>query len=341
MNKWYEKSGEQADVVVSTRVRLARNLRDFPFASKLSKEEREKINALVSDAILNGNSVLSKRFKRIDMEKLDQTEAISLVERHLISPEFASNKEGRALLLLDDESVSIMIGEEDHIRLQVMKEGLDLKSTYEEADKIDTLLDEALSFAFDDRLGYLTQCPTNLGTGMRASMLLHLPALSESGAMNRISGSLAKLGLTLRGLYGEGSQSKGDLYQLSNQVTLGLSEEEALQNLQDISMQLIEQERSARNAMARHMEMLDMIGRSYGILLNARILSGDEFMKLISNVRLGIALGVIEGLTYDTIHALIIDAQPATLMKREGRHLPPSERDKKRAELVKERLRTI
>lgn len=340
MKKWYEQNGEQGDVIVSTRVRLARNLRGYPFPAKLDLDGRQTVNELVRNAVQNGNSAIRDRFQYIEMEKLTEPEAVSLVERHLISPEFASEREGRALLLMDDESVSIMINEEDHVRLQVMQQGLSLSQAYEMADKLDTLLDESLSFAFDDRLGFLTQCPTNLGTGMRASLMLHLPALQESGAMNRIAMNLSKLGLTIRGIYGEGTSPKGAMYQLSNQVTLGLSEQAAIDNLKDIAMQLVAQERSARDSMARHIETLDAVGRSMGILQNARILTNDEFMKLISNVRLGIGMGVIKDVSFDTINALTIEAQPATLMKEAGKTLTPAERDERRAQLVKEKLRT-
>lgn len=340
MKKWYEQNGEQGDVIVSTRVRLARNLRGYPFPAKLDLDGRQTVNELVRNAVQNGNSAIRDRFQYIEMEKLTEPEAVSLVERHLISPEFASEREGRALLLMDDESVSIMINEEDHVRLQVMQQGLSLSQAYEMADKLDTLLDESFSFAFDDRLGFLTQCPTNLGTGMRASLMLHLPALQESGAMNRIAMNLSKLGLTIRGIYGEGTSPKGAMYQLSNQVTLGLSEQAAIDNLKDIAMQLVAQERSARDSMARHIETLDAVGRSMGILQNARILTNDEFMKLISNVRLGIGMGVIKDVSFDTINALTIEAQPATLMKEAGKILTPAERDERRAQLVKEKLRT-
>lgn len=341
MIKWYEKSGAEADVVISTRVRLARNLVDFPFTRKLEKEDIQKINDLVCEALISGGSAIADNFKRIDMQKLSQVEAISLVERHLVSPEFVSQRDGRVLLISDDESISIMINEEDHIRLQVMREGCCLDEAYDVADKIDTLIDEKLSIAFNEQLGYLTQCPTNLGTGMRASLLLHLPALQESGSINRIAGSLSKLGLTIRGTYGEGTNSKGSLYQLSNQVTLGLSEKEAIRNLKDIAMQLIAQERCARQAMSKHIETLDLIGRSLGMLLYARILSSEEFMRLISNVRLGVSMGVIENISYDTVNKLIVDAQSATLIKNEKENLTPMQRDQKRAALVNKRLSNL
>lgn len=336
MNKWYEKNGEQGDVIISTRVRLARNLKNYPFPCKLQKDDMQKVNAAVKEAL--DATPLGGQFDYIDMAALNQTEAVSLVERHLVSPEFISEREGRALLLMKDESVSIMLNEEDHLRIQVMQQGLNLDAAYQLADQLDTLLDERLGFAFDDRLGYLTQCPTNLGTGMRASLMLHLPELQENGVMNRLAGNLSKLGITIRGIYGEGTEPKGALYQLSNQVTLGLSEKAAITNLRDIAMQLVAQERAAREEMAKHLETLDAVGRSLGILQNACLLSNEEFMKLISNVRLGIAMGAVQGISYDQVNALMIEAQPATLMKNAGKNLTPPQRDKQRAELVKQRL---
>ena len=337
MIKWYEKSGEESDIVLSTRIRFARNLKEFPFECRLKKEDKNKISKLVSDAILEGNS-LSDRFNVIEVEKLEQNRAVSLVEKHLVSPEFISNKEGRTLLLSDDEEISIMINEEDHIRIQVMKEGLALNKMYDLIDKIDNLLDEKLSYAFDDKFGYLTACPTNLGTGMRASLLMHLPALQESGALSRIAADLSKLGLALRGTYGEGSSPKGALYQLSNQISLGISEIEAIKNLNNIALQLATQERNARKSMAKHEEVLDMISRSYGILSNARILNNEEFMELISNIRLGVEIGLIKGISYDTIDSLIVNSQPATLSYNSKQSLTPAQRDRVRADLVAKTL---
>lgn len=338
MNRWYEKSGEMGDIIISTRIRLARNLKKYPFPCKLSIKDKKEINKIVTDVLVNGNSALSNRFKIIDLDKLNEINAVSLVERHLVSPNFISNKKSGRLLLLDDETVSIMLNEEDHIRIQVMKEGFDLSGSYDLADKIDSLLGENLSYAFNNKLGYLTQCPTNLGTGLRASVMLHLPALQKNGYINRISSDLSKLGLTLRGSYGEGTQAVGAIYQMSNQVTLGLSEKDAINNLKNVTLQLIEQEKAARNMISKDITILDNIGRSLGILLNSRILSNEEFMNLISNVRLGISIGEINNINYDVINSLIINVQPATLMKNEGKEMTPSQRDEIRAKIVKETL---
>ena len=250
--KWYEKAGNCGDVVISTRVRLARNLKQYPFPTRATDKQREAVEQKVKDALLSGNSILSKEFRFLPLESASEEEAVSLVERHIVSPEFISDRRGKAVLISEDESISIMINEEDHLRIQVLREGLSLKEAAETADRIDTLLSETLDFAYDSEFGYLTQCPTNLGTGLRASVMLHLPALTESGAMPRVSSNLSKLGLTLRGTYGEGSKITGALYQLSNQITLGLSESEAVENLRAITVQLMEEERKARSQMSEN-----------------------------------------------------------------------------------------
>lgn len=326
------------DVVVSTRIRFARNLKSYPFPCRLNDEAKCRVAAVVKDAVLNGNSALAGEFSYIQMSELTQEEAVSLVERHLVSPEFISNRQGRGLLLLNDESVSIMINEEDHVRIQVIKNGMDLSGAYNLADKIDTLLDERLEFAFHDKLGYLTQCPTNIGTGMRASVMLHLPALEQSGAMNRLGATLSKLGLALRGIYGEGTNSVGAIYQLSNQITLGISEAEAINNLRDIVLQLVTQERTARGELVKNLTVKDTISRSYGLLCYAQLMSNDECMRLLSNLRLGIEAGIIGNIGMQTVDTLMMEIQPATLMKNVGKKLTPQERDRIRAELVRTTL---
>ena len=212
-----------------------------------------------------------------------------------------------------------------------------LEDAFSLADKIDTLLDERLNFAFNEKLGYLTQCPTNIGTGMRASLMLHLPALQESGVMGKLAGSLSKLGIVIRGMYGEGSEPYGAVYQLSNQVTLGITEQEAIKNLRDIAMQLVAQERNAREKLSENINILDDIFRSYGILLYAKLVSNSECMKLLSNIRFGVEMGLFE-IDLDILNRLLIEIQPATLMKNVGKKLTPAERDHIRAELVRTAL---
>lgn len=324
--------------VISTRVRLARNLKDYPFPCRLSEQGRKKVIEKVTSAIRDSNSSIASDFNLIKLDDLTEAQGVSLVERHLVSPEFISETEGRALLLSKDESMSIMINEEDHIRLQVITDGLSLEQAYDTADKLDTLLDENLEFAFDDKLGYLTQCPTNLGTGMRASVMFHLPALEKSRTIGRIAGNLSKLGLTIRGAYGEGSEPSGSLYQLSNQVTLGISEKAAIENLENITKQLVSQERQARERLAKSIDIQDSVSRSLGLLKSAMVMTHDEALKLLSNVRFGILSGQIKDVTADVVDSLMEKIEPATLMVNSGKNLSAQERDIERAKILREAL---
>lgn len=328
-----------SDIVISTRVRLARNLKEFPFPCRLSKQGMEKVTEKVKSAIKDSHSSVASDFSFIKMDALTPMQGVSLVERRLVSPEFVSDVEGKALLLSSDESLSIMINEEDHIRIQAITKGLALEQTLDIVDKLDTLLDENLDFAFDKKLGYLTQCPTNLGTGMRASVMLHLPALEKSRAIGRISGNLSKLGLTIRGAHGEGTEPKGALYQLSNQVTLGISEKAAIENLKNITKQLVAQEEMARERLCESIEIKDTLSRSLGILRYAMSISHDEALQLLSNVRFGIEAGVLEGVSRSLIDRLMIDVEPATITVNSGKNLSPAERDIIRAEFIREALK--
>lgn len=328
-----------SDIVISTRVRLARNLKEFPFPCRLSKQGMEKVTEKVKSAIKDSHSSVASDFSFIKMDALTPMQGVSLVERRLVSPEFVSDVEGKALLLSSDESLSIMINEEDHIRIQAITKGLALEQTLDIVDKLDTLLDENLDFAFDKKLGYLTQCPTNLGTGMRASVMLHLPALEKSRAIGRISGNLSKLGLTIRGAHGEGTEPKGALYQLSNQVTLGISEKAAIENLKNITKQLVAQEEMARERLCESIEIKDTLSRSLGILRYAISISHDEALQLLSNVRFGIEAGVLEGVSTSLIDRLMIDVEPATITVNSGKNLSPAERDIIRAEFIREALK--
>ena len=322
-----------SEAVVSTRIRLARNLSDVPFPNKMTVEQKLDMCDKVSEV---AKSIMD--FKRIDMKNLTRTQAVSLVEQHLVSPEFIVDTQGRTLLLSQDKSISIMINEEDHLRIQVIKSGLQLTQAYAIADELDNKLSEKLNFAFSEKLGYLTQCPTNLGTGMRASLMLHLVALKNTGALPKIASNLSKLGLTIRGIYGENSDSVGDLYQLSNQVSLGISERAAIDNLKNIATQLVSQEIKARDRMVSDINTVDTICRSLGILKNARVIDHNESMKLLSNIRLGVAHKIIDSLTLDSIDKLICDIQPASIMEKSTESLTPQQRDIKRADYLRERL---
>ena len=327
-----------SQVVMLTRIRLARNLKEYPFPCRLNLAGKNKVAEVIIESLRNSNSPIADDFDVIYIRDLDESQRIALVESHLASPEFISDANGRAMLISKDRTMSIMINEEDHIRLQIIKKGFDLEGAYDVADKLDTLLDENLNFAFDEKLGFLTQCPTNLGTGMRASVMLHLPALQKSQAISRIAGNLQKLGLTIRGTYGEGSNPKGAMYQLSNQVTLGISEKAAVENLKNIANQLISQELQAQKRMVEALETQDKICRSLGILTTAKLMSCSEAMELLSNVRFGVITGIIGTVAIEEIDKLIDDIQPATMIVAKGEKLSVRARDIERADLIRERL---
>lgn len=331
---WYKNKGNEGDIVLSTRVRLARNMTEYPFPARLDETQKKDIGTIVRD-IIDADKSFGLDF--IDMSTLSSAQTVSLAEKHLISPEFACDTLGRSLLLSKDEDISIMICEEDHIRIQTVYAGLSLEEAYETATKIDSILENKLSYAFDEALGYLTQCPTNIGTALRASVMLHLPALSKKGAMQRLSTTVAKLGLTLRGSYGEGSEVSGDIYQLSNQVTLGISEEAAIKNLNSIAMQIIAQEKQARAALIKDEDYLDRIYRAYGILKSAYKLTSKELINLVSYVRVGVSEGILS-IPTEKLREMTVVLQPATLNAQSGKVLTQTERDILRSQKVREEL---
>lgn len=333
MGKWYRDFGPEGDIVLSTRIRFARNIKEYPFPFRLDEDKKKELNARIRDAVLSDNENMSF----IEMESVPAFQTVSLAERHLISPEFAGPSKAKALILSDEEDVSIMLQEEDHLRIQAMEAGLNFEKAYEKAEQIEKTIGEALNYAFDERIGFLTQCPTNLGTGMRASVMLHLPALTKQGLISRLASTVSKLGLVIRGAYGEGSQPGGDIYQISNQITLGISEKEAIFNLNSIVKQIISQERNARKELLQNEDYLDSIYRAYGILKYVRKLTSNEFMKLISLVRLAATEKIIE-IDTEKINAMIPDMQPATVNVRNSAMLDASERDKIRAKEVREIL---
>ena len=331
---WYNTLGEHGDIVLSTRVRLARNLEDYPFPVRLDRDGKKQVAECVKEAL---SDYTETELKFIDMEKLSQGDAVSLAEKHLISPEFAYDSTGRALLQSEDEEINIMLCEEDHIRIQVILPGLSQKEAFLKAEKIDKAIESKLGYAFNEKLGYLTQCPTNLGTGMRASVMLHLPALVRKGAMRRLASTVAKLGLTLRGAYSEGVEAAGDIFQLSNQVTLGISEEAALQNLGSIALQIITEEKQARASIISDSEFIDRIYRANGILRSAYKLSSRELVGLTSLVLLGAEEKIIDA-PMEKLASMNVLLMPATLRKAEGESLSRDERDIIRAKRIREVL---
>lgn len=325
------------DVVVSTRIRLARNLKEYPFVNRMTNEQKEEVIQKTIKSVSSAKFGEDKNLLYINMSDLKNYEQVSLVEKHLVSPDFVKNTNGKGLLLSNDTSVSLMINEEDHIRIQILSLKMDLEDSLNYANNIDELLDESLKFAFDDKLGYLTQCPTNLGTGLRASVMVHLPLLESNGYMPQISSSISKLGLTIRGTYGEGTGSIGSFYQISNQVTLGISEESAAKNLEAIVLQIVNQERELRKS-ARTKNLEDQIYRAYGILKYARILSQKEFMNLLSFMRLGIDYQLIDNIGYEDIDRLSLNVGDATLMSKEQKILTDEERNILRADIIRQSI---
>jgi len=322
---------------VSTRVRLARNISGFPFPNKLSEESKQKIIDLIAEAVKNADTDLTRPVRLINMTDLTREQALSLVERRLVSHEFVSALQGRALLS-DENSIHIMINEEDHIRIQIIEKNLALEDTLKKALELDNIINQKLNFSFDETLGYLTQCPTNLGTGMRASVMLHLPALQKNKTIGRIAGNLSKLGFTIRGSYGEGTEPKGAMYQLSNQVTLGITEQAAIENLRNITVQLINLENSSRESFVQNIDTQDKISRSLGILKYAKTLNLNESMELLSNLRLGAELNQPVGISIDEIDQLITKIQPANIIVSRNKSMNTVEVDIARAEIIQNSL---
>lgn len=335
MSEWYKALGKESDVVVSTRVRIARNLEKIPFPARLSDEQIMEVNSKIKSAINEINDDFFGRLKVIEMNDVTEEEAFSMVERHIISPEFAVSRKNKVLAISQDEKISIMLCEEDHLRIQVIMPGLALKEAYEVADRLDTALSEKLSFAYDEHFGFLTQCPTNLGTGLRASLMLHVPIMEGNGALASISESVSKFGLTVRGLYGEGTKSSASLYQLSNQITLGISEQAALSNLESIAMQIISKEREDRKLLNK-LVLEDSVMRAFGLLKYQRIISSEEFMNLISKIKLGCAMGILD-IDGSLPTRLLIECQPYMLQRAYG-IMTPDDRDICRGKIVRERL---
>lgn len=341
MSNWITSKGPDSDIVLSSRVRLARNIKGYHFPHIMSGDEARKVIDLCRSSIIESNTVLARDFHMVKMAEISPLQRMAMVEEHLISPVLLDNYEKSAVLINEDSTVSIMINEEDHIRLQVIYPGLQLNEAYEYASKIDDVIEENVEYAFDQRMGYLTVCPTNIGTGIRASVMVHLPALTITGNINGVLNAVTQVGLTIRGIYGEGSNVQGNIYQISNQITLGLSEEEIISNLTAVTRQIIDNEKMARNKLMQtnRMQIEDSVWRSLGILRNARILSSSECLNLISNVRLGAEVGILDGIDTKLLNELMINTQPATLVMREGREMDSELRDIKRAEYVRERLK--
>ena len=334
---WYLQSGKDSDIVISTRIRLARNLEKYPFPTKFSKEQAQEVLKVIKEITPS----LGYGLKYINLNDMDDITKVSLVEKHIISPELAANKnEAGAIVINEEENICIMINEEDHIRMQVFSFGLELENLKNLSVEIDEKLDSVLQYAVHEKYGYLTACPTNVGTGMRASVMVHLPALTITGNIGKILNVVNSFGMNIRGIYGEGTQSPGDIYQISNNQTLGLTENNIIQNISKITQKVIEQERMARKYLAkRSVDLEDSVYRAFGTLAYASKLSSEECKRLLSYVKLGTDLGIIKELDDRKIAKLYLYHQPANLQKYVGKVLDGYERDIKRPEVIKEIIR--
>jgi len=337
-SEWLKGTGPNSDIVISSRIRLARNLEKIPFPHWGNKKQSEGVLNAITEAADKVDSLKSST--TFQLAGLDSVDKQFLIERHLMSYEHGQRADNKAVTIDDEEIISIMINEEDHIRMQVMQSGFNLFEAWNIINKLDDCLAKELKFAFLADWGYLTACPTNTGTGMRGSVMLHLPALVMTTQINRVLAAIAKLSFTTRGLYGEGTQATGNFFQVSNQVSLGHSEDDIIENINGLIRQIIEQESQARETMlSRNRAVLeDRINRSFGILKSAHIITSQETIELLSMVRLGCDLGMLKDLDRRTINELFITTQPAHLQKIENKKLSTQERDVNRAELIRRKL---
>lgn len=336
--EWMRGTGPESDIVMSSRIRLARNLAQFPFPSRSSDSTRAEIEALLRGHLERIPIAKPLSYFRIDgMEMLDRQ---FLVERQLISRELAENHGHRGVGVSESESVSLMVNEEDHLRMQVLRSGFALDDCWQEIDTIDDCIESEVTYAFSEQLGYLTACPTNVGTGIRVSVLLHLPALVLTKEIQKVFQALQKIGLAVRGLYGEGSQAMGDFYQISNQTTLGLSEDTLIKKVKDVIPNILAYERRAREKLIKENRqgLHDQVSRAYGNLRHAQTISSEETMHLLSSVRMGINLGLIDDLEIPTVNELFIHTQPAHLQKLRHERLESAERNVVRASYIRQRL---
>ncbi len=345
-SEWLRGVGPVSEIVISSRIRLARNLEKLPFATRASNDSQAEVLRIAKEGIAHASSLNAPLV--FELGELDEVDRQFLVERHLISREHASQPDHRAVAIGPGEIVSIMVNEEDHLRIQAMQSGLNLRDAWAIIDALDDELSDVVPFAYSSDWGYLTCCLTNAGTGMRASVMMHLPALVITKQINKVLHAITKLGLTARGLYGEGTEAQGNFFQISNQVTLGRTEDELVENIERILKQVIDHEQTARDGLLSNnrLQLEDRICRAYGILRHAQTISSSEALDLLSAVRLGVDLnltstnGEAGGTPLDrpTVNELLIFSQPAHLQKLEGGRLSAKERDAKRAALIRRRL---
>ncbi|NLJ90290.1 MAG: protein arginine kinase [Clostridiales bacterium] len=338
MNRY--NNAKNNDVVISSRIRLARNLTNYPFSQKLSQEEATKLIDEVIGTIPFLEDRLSRNINGYTLSSIKENEKNAMVERHVVSPQLIQKKQSAGLLLSDDEKISIMVNEEDHLRIQSITNGMNINEAFITANRVDDILSEKLSYAFHDKYGYLTSCPTNLGTGIRASYMLFLPALTLTNSITKIAEELSKYGITLRGTYGEGTKTIGYLYQISNQKTLGRTEEEIIAGLNEIVEQVVTQEREQReNYIKKNFHQVeDRIYRSYGVLRYARQLTSNDALTLLAQLKLGVDTNLIKLEKDCNIYELMVRTQPGNLQHYANEVFSSSQRDRYRAEYIRNLL---
>ena len=334
MANWYLQNGKESDVVVSSRVRLSRNLNGFNFLNRCSKEKQEEILEKIKEIVPS----LGYGLKFIKLDDLDEVTKLSLVEKNLISPEFVvKNKNAKAIIINDEENISIMINEDDHIKIQVFSAGQELDNLMSLIVEIDEKLGEMVEYAYNKNFGYLTASPVDIGTGMKASVIVHLPALTLTGNLSKVLRIVNNFGLSIKGVYGEGSQNYGDLYQISNNQTIGITEKEIIANVKNITEKIIEQERTARKYLCKNeLELRDIVYRAFGVLTFASKLGTEECRKLLSEVKVGVDLGILNEIDDGKVRKLELYTKPGNLQKYVGKTLDGYEREIKRAEIVKQ-----
>jgi protein arginine kinase len=342
LNPWMSGNGQEGDIVLSTRIRLARNLEGLPFPNRANAAQLGMVVEQVRKTVNELSIADRHQYMFIEMDQLSPLERNILVEKHIVSPNHIQEAGQRALIARDDAGVSIMVNEEDHLRIQCLAPGLNLPEAASLADVIDDALEAKMEFAFKEDLGYLTACPTNIGTGLRASIMAHLPALVLTRQINRIVNAATQLGLAVRGLYGEGSEAIGNIFQISNQLTLGKSEQEIIDSLQSVVKQIVDHERAARSLLMSESKdaLADRVWRAYGILSYARSLNGQEALTMLSEIRLGIDLKIIDGVEPEIFNELVVMTRPHFLQKiAGGMELDSAARDRLRAQIIRDKVK--
>lgn len=329
---WYKQISTDSDVVISSRVRFARNIYEYKFPHIMEKDDLLKIISIVE------NSIDKNNYKLLRLKDIDKTTKASLVEQHLVSKEFILNEDA-AIVTNEDSTIVAMINEEDHLRIQSFESGFNIDKCYDKLVEFTNQLNKKLKFAHSDKYGYITACPTNLGSGMRASVMLHLPALYKVGILPELFNQVASIGVSIRGLYGENTVGEGYIYQVSNQKTLGISDRDIISNLEVIVMSIVEQERKARQILLKSsINIEDEVYRAYGILKNARLITDEEAIKLLSKLRLGVAMNIINDIDLKKVQSIMQDIEPNTLKLLLKKDLSKSEEESNRAEYIRKEI---